>query len=230
VEHPVPGDATLFYLVWLGGIAFCIVRYRFMAITPEYVGSEVLSGIDESVILLDRNKTILAVNRKTCALAGREDIAGGDLSAIISEHGIIAGEIDSLLSGAVADLACRLHLLAPGGGRVYMDARISPVRDRFGDVLGVLIIGREVKELSHIRLLYRTTPREMEIIQRIIDGRANAEIAAGLSISENTLKRHISNIYNKMGVNNKIELFRLMKEFNLMPLYTAGKTLLVANR
>ena len=111
-----------------------------------------------------------------------------------------------------------------------MDARISSVKDRFGDILGVLIVSKEVRELSQIRLLYRITPREMEIIQRIMDGGANAAIAAQLSISENTLKRHISNIYNKMGVNNKIELFRLMKEFNLLPLYTAEKTLLVANR
>jgi two-component system nitrate/nitrite response regulator NarL len=50
------------------------------------------------------------------------------------------------------------------------------------------------------------TPREHEIISAIVSGRANKEIAAKLSISEDTVKHHLSNIFDKAGVSNRLEL------------------------
>jgi DNA-binding NarL/FixJ family response regulator len=42
------------------------------------------------------------------------------------------------------------------------------------------------------------TPREVEIISEIKAGRSNREIALTLSISEETVKRHLSNIFEKL--------------------------------
>ena len=50
------------------------------------------------------------------------------------------------------------------------------------------------------------TPREHEIISAIVSGRSNKEIAANLSISEDTVKHHLSNIFDKAGVSNRLEL------------------------
>jgi two-component system, NarL family, nitrate/nitrite response regulator NarL len=50
------------------------------------------------------------------------------------------------------------------------------------------------------------TPREREIISAILTGRMNKEIAAMLLISEDTVKRHLSNIFAKAGVSNRLEL------------------------
>jgi DNA-binding CsgD family transcriptional regulator len=57
--------------------------------------------------------------------------------------------------------------------------------------------------LPEMKLL---TPKETEIIQYIIEGASNKEIAAQLHISENTLKVHIKNINRKFGVSGKYEL------------------------
>jgi two-component system nitrate/nitrite response regulator NarL len=50
------------------------------------------------------------------------------------------------------------------------------------------------------------TPREREIVSAILAGRMNKEIAAQLFISEDTVKRHLSNIFAKAGVSNRLEL------------------------
>jgi len=50
------------------------------------------------------------------------------------------------------------------------------------------------------------TPREHEIVSAIVSGRSNKEIAAKLSISEDTVKHHLSNIFDKAGVSNRLEL------------------------
>jgi len=45
--------------------------------------------------------------------------------------------------------------------------------------------------------------REREVLQLMAKGSANKEIAAALSISQSTVKTHISNIFQKLGVNDR---------------------------
>jgi two-component system, NarL family, nitrate/nitrite response regulator NarL len=53
---------------------------------------------------------------------------------------------------------------------------------------------------------FNLTPRELEIITLVVAGYSNPEIAKKFSISEQTVKHHISNIFDKLGVSNRIEL------------------------
>jgi DNA-binding NarL/FixJ family response regulator len=53
------------------------------------------------------------------------------------------------------------------------------------------------------------TSRESEIVSAIREGKSNKEIASKLSISEETVKRHLSNIYAKLGVSSRLELATL---------------------
>jgi two-component system nitrate/nitrite response regulator NarL len=53
---------------------------------------------------------------------------------------------------------------------------------------------------------YQLTRREMQILRAVIAGKRNREIAELFSISEQTVKHHISNIFDKVGVYNRLEL------------------------
>ncbi|HSH64453.1 MAG TPA: ATP-binding protein, partial [Bacteroidia bacterium] len=55
---------------------------------------------------------------------------------------------------------------------------------------------------------YKLTPREMEVIQLMADGKITKEIASLLNISVDTVKKHIRNSYEKTGVNCKFELLK----------------------
>lgn len=59
------------------------------------------------------------------------------------------------------------------------------------------------------------TTREIEIISAIKEGNSNREIAGKLAISEETVKRHLSNIYAKLGVSSRLELAVLASEQHL---------------
>ncbi len=59
------------------------------------------------------------------------------------------------------------------------------------------------------------TSREVEIISAIKKGSSNREIAGHLAISEETVKRHLSNIYGKLGVSSRLELAVLASEQHL---------------
>ena len=53
---------------------------------------------------------------------------------------------------------------------------------------------------------YGLTPRELEIISAVVAGYANKEIAQYFKISEDTVKHHLSNIFDKLGVSTRLEL------------------------
>ncbi|MFL6308242.1 MAG: response regulator [Candidatus Sulfotelmatobacter sp.] len=50
------------------------------------------------------------------------------------------------------------------------------------------------------------TPRELEIVSAVVAGFSNKEIAEYFKISEDTVKHHLSNIFDKLGVSTRLEL------------------------
>ena len=52
------------------------------------------------------------------------------------------------------------------------------------------------------------TQREVEVLRLIAAGKTNLEIAEDLVIAEGTARRHVSNIYEKIGVGNRAEATR----------------------
>jgi len=65
---------------------------------------------------------------------------------------------------------------------------------------------RDSDESKTAQNLSEFTPREREIIAAIVTGCVNKEIATKLFISEDTVKHHLSNIFAKAGVANRLEL------------------------
>ncbi len=53
---------------------------------------------------------------------------------------------------------------------------------------------------------YGLTKRERQILESIVTGKTNRELSSQLSISEQTVKHHVSHIYDKLGVSSRLEL------------------------
>ena len=59
---------------------------------------------------------------------------------------------------------------------------------------------------------YHLTKRESTILRMLMKGKDNNTISEELQISVNTLKKHILNIYRKLNINNRVQLFKMIKE------------------
>ena len=69
---------------------------------------------------------------------------------------------------------------------------------------------REQTELSEIRLRLATlTPREREVLEHVVTGNLNRQIAADLGTAEQTVKVHRAHLMQKMRVRSVAELVRL---------------------
>jgi DNA-binding CsgD family transcriptional regulator len=60
--------------------------------------------------------------------------------------------------------------------------------------------------LNQVTVLTPLTVREQEVLQQILSGQSNREIAAALFISESTVKTHVRNIFSKYDVGSRAEL------------------------
>jgi DNA-binding CsgD family transcriptional regulator len=61
------------------------------------------------------------------------------------------------------------------------------------------------------------TRRELEILELIAQGLSNREIAAQLFVSENTVKTHLSRLFDKLGAKRRTQAVQLAKASGLLP-------------
>lgn len=73
------------------------------------------------------------------------------------------------------------------------------------------ILGNTHEQSSHTGSFkqYSLTPRECEILDLLLQGLTNEEIAGRLFIADNTLRRHIYNLYSKLGIHERWQLHYL---------------------
>jgi len=67
------------------------------------------------------------------------------------------------------------------------------------------------------RKTFGLTARELEVVALITEGSTNKHIAQTFGISEETVKRHLTNIFNKLGVGNRLELALFALNHSLLP-------------
>jgi DNA-binding NarL/FixJ family response regulator len=80
-------------------------------------------------------------------------------------------------------------------------SRADPTLSKFVDYTSIL---------EPIFDKYNITKREQEILRLIIDGKNNKQIEETLFISYHTVKNHVYNLYQKLGVKNRYELIHFI--------------------
>jgi DNA-binding NarL/FixJ family response regulator len=86
-------------------------------------------------------------------------------------------------------------------------------------------VNKRTKELERISAeeklvknckLYSLTNRETEIAQLVCEGLTYKQIAEALFIAERTVTKHAQNIFEKVGVNNKLELCKKLENIQTL--------------
>jgi two-component system, NarL family, nitrate/nitrite response regulator NarL len=75
--------------------------------------------------------------------------------------------------------------------------------DRVSDAPALL---RRLEAERRRRRAFGLTRRELEIVRMVVAGYTNKEIAEKFSIGENTVKSHLTHIFNKLGASSRVEL------------------------
>ena len=123
-----------------------------------------------------------------------------------------------------------VQALQLGARGILSKSRISELEPAIRCVLNgnYWVEGREVSDINTVLAdlsrsmgtvpairSYGLTPREIEVIALVTEGCSNKEVAFRLNITEDTVKRHLTNIFDKVGMSTRLELALFALKNNL---------------
>jgi DNA-binding CsgD family transcriptional regulator len=215
--------------IWLLGVFYSLIRYRLLQMSPDLLCRDLIDNVTDAILLIKPGQEIEWVNRSTLTLLKRPaaSVLGRKISRFICDWKAIESAIRELYAGRSRSFSCTLALKTAGNPGMRLEGRFSLVSDRFGDPLGTLVICRVTRDTIRLQELYRLTAREIEVVQCIASGYANADIAVELAITVRTVKAHLASIYGKLGVERKPQLLVKLSDYNLMPRFAAEKKIVL---
>jgi two-component system, NarL family, response regulator YdfI len=157
---------------------------------PEVVLLDLDSPSDESLLAAIQsggalvNSSLMILTEDTESLA--VDVLGSGLRAILPRYATPEEIIAAIQAAATGLVALHPDIFDS------MLSRIRPGQQSELDPSGQIL-----------------TPREIEVLRMIADGLGNKEIASKLSISDHTVKFHISSIFAKLSASNRAEAVTL---------------------
>ncbi|MGH3509008.1 MAG: HD domain-containing phosphohydrolase [Nocardioidaceae bacterium] len=121
--------------------------------------------------------------------------------------GASLGRSDRLLAAAVAYKAALeprpyREALSPDGAAARLQDRVKA--GQIDPDAAAAVVSAAGHRVARPSLPAGLTPREVEILTLVAQGRSNREIAASLVISEKTVRNHVEHTYTKIGVSNRV--------------------------
>ena len=163
------------------------------------VCAEAATGLHAIELFRSHQPDVTLMDLRLPDLSGTEAIR--TIRAEYPQAGIIA------LSTFAGDE--EIHMALQAGALSYLVKTVQP--DELIDTIRKVAAGqRHVPPDLAARLAARSprshlSPRELEVLKLMIQGKRNREIAAELVISEGTVKIHVSNVLSKLGATDRTE-------------------------
>ncbi len=115
-----------------------------------------------------------------------------------------AGAKGYLLKGAPREELFNAVRVVHAGGSLLQPVVASRLLERFSEAMPLMAAPEQL------------TPRELEVLAWVAQGHPNKEIAERLSISQRTVKFHVSSIMGKLGAANRTEAVALAVQHGLI--------------
>lgn len=185
-----------FGFIWITGIWISLNRYNFLSKNETIIKKILLDNMESYVVIFDAALNHIEMNKKATTL--------GDLDFRKFFFSDFTGDISKVI---------RKISIPTNSGTILLNYRITTIKDSYHDIAGFVLIAEEIEALSGMRCTYKITEREFDVIKMIVSGCNNNEIAEKLFISLRTVKTHITNIYQKIGVSNKVQLLEILSHY-----------------
>lgn len=152
-------------------------------------------------------------------------LPGGDGMALLSDVLRIDRDIPVILVTGHGDVPLAVEAMRAGAfDFIEKPARTERLLGAVRRALEKRRLALSSKRSKPCFSLSALTPREREIAYWVGLGKANADIAQITSITEDTVKRHLTHVFEKLGISNRAQLIRNLAEHEMMQSPTTAAT------
>jgi len=143
----VPNIGNLFVFIFAIGLLYAIVKYRFLSITPAIAAENIISSMDEFLILLNQEGNILTVNKATLDSLQYEqkELEGKSVIMLFQEGNVKKNLLDKITK----DKVIKNHdsrFITKNGNEVPIIYSSSPLKDDEGATVGTVFIAKDITE------------------------------------------------------------------------------------
>jgi len=196
--YTIPPIADIFILIWAAGMAYAIVRYRFFAITPGAAAGEIVSTMQDILLLLDPRGKIASVNSAAMAVLEyeMEELEGKQVASVLSAGTAESSLVDTIIKGMrVKDR--ELFLVTRTGKRIPISLNSTPLPGA-----GTVIIARDITEQRNTTQSLQKAKEELE--QRVEERTGelhatNINLQSEIAVRRRT-EEHLRDSERRLGI------------------------------
>jgi PAS domain S-box-containing protein len=167
----LPQVPDILLLIWVIGIVLAVSKYGLMRITPVLASDEILGTMNDSLMLVNNEGTIVFANSATCSLLGisNGDITGKNFSSLVGDR----AEADKLLYATRINGAahCELNYLSQNGTATPVLVSTSAICQLDNEIAGFVV---SASDMTRQKLAMVKLAEHQRLINGIIDSMPSA--------------------------------------------------------
>src|SRR5665647_2118760 len=143
----IPSIGNLFVFISAIGFIYAILKYRFLTITPAIAAENIISSMDELLILLNQEGNILNVNKATLDTLqyDRDELEGKSVTLLFEDEYLKKSAL-KIITDEVVIKNKDGFLLTKTGKNVPIIYSSSPIKNEDQIVIGTVFIARDITE------------------------------------------------------------------------------------
>ncbi len=165
--YVIPGIADILAFVWAGGLFHVMIRYKFLVLTPTAVADDILSTMNEALVLLNPKGEVVTANRSAQRLLGYSEgeLKGKNLDMIFVDERIARSVMnDVVLKRKAKNYDCALRTRNGENVGVMLSCSLIQQDDKLS---GVVCVARDVREELRAREeIERSEARYRDLVEK----------------------------------------------------------------
>jgi len=145
--YDIPAIGHLSLLFWVFGIAYVIIRYRFLRISTATAAENILSTMTEALILLDPIGQVITVNKATCDMLG---FSNNELESQRFDNVFASKDSAILLIKEIIEKQTvrneEFKFITKDGKKIPVILSATLLKDEWGGAAGIICVARDISD------------------------------------------------------------------------------------
>ncbi|MDD5065627.1 MAG: PAS domain S-box protein [bacterium] len=179
--YHVPAMAPLITVFWIIGIYYSLVHFRTRVITTGIASDEIISNMNDLLILLDPNNNIIKINDQVHKLLGyREDeLINTPFSSIIMENDALNKVLKMMPESRVQHYNGESYLVTRTKEYIPVNVSLTGMSNRNTGFLGTVILARDLRNVHYIKQLQEEVAKRIKVETEVEELKRQIEFILG---------------------------------------------------